>query len=1271
MIAMPEGVRIISPPSSYLCGMAQFTLDQKKAHDPNRHMSITANAGSGKTRVLVSRYCDIVELFGAMPDDIAAITFTEKAASELRAKIAGELERRLSSDQHRASWKLLKLAREKFPSAIVSTIHGFCSKLLREFPIETGVAPNFGVISGYERRRMSDDALMEAIEAALSETDNPEFESAYDLARRLSREKMESILRMMLSKRESVAFSESGGALALDRDRTLDLWSHRLDAVVRGMMLNAETIPAFHAMIELLKEDKSAEALGLFADLRSARSAEDIIPRVNALRELLLTKEGEPRKRAYRLKGEEFEVLEHPAMVLRGAFRRAAKFLESSGDASLHGELYDDTRMLLAIYHDALRRYALRKERQNALDFEDLQLRVLDALRDDAARERIARRFQHIMIDEFQDTNELQYSIARDLLDELRYGHLCIVGDKKQSIYGFRNAEVEVFTKATGEIQLSNRELRRDEAPLFFRVERIEPESRGEMLGEVKLSASFRLLPSLCSYVNESCGPVFRATSISTFGVDYEQLVCARRGEGRGRVEFILQAPAPEETAEQRITIGSAVDVMDDPDRCDPIWCPESEMIARRLVEIVAGKEPVVWEHSDGADDETGRPARFSDIAILCRKRSHFPAIEAAFRKYGVPFVTYGGVGFYRTQEIYDLLNYLRVLLNSRDEIALLGVLRSPFFCVSDAELYRLTIDRSGGGGLWERAVGRVKGGAAEEPLRRAVETITDDHSMASRIPISLLIRRILERTGWRGAVIGSERGEQNLANLDKLLEMAREYESRGFTNLFDFVERTSEMVELEEMEGEAPINTGRDAVRLMTMHASKGLEFPIVVLPSLHSPSYVSAEPFFDKELGFGWNWRFNQVEYRPAIVALMGLRASERERAEEARLFYVAITRARDMLILCGEHDPQKPPAGTMLEWALAPFHDLPESNGERTLVSPQLRFLEADGATESGRRWEQKVMFHLSIEELPKYDPTASAGRSFPAELVRIGELPARAEGEIYSATQFLIYTQCPTKYYLKYRLDIPEEIGEAYDVIPETRDTEDGTIFARLFRRVAQRIDEALADVPAPDGRSALERIVDEALLLEPLVTEDLDRMRRLLLESYGRIFASGPARAVLFPEGGIPRVDYELRMPLGREYLLGVIDRVIESPDGTLSIVQYKTRRLEYAELRAAATGYLPQLRVYAYLVSMLNPAQRAITGTVLFTEFPDEPQSFTFTKFESMRIEEELGSAIADIRAISYTGRRDLPLQTPHCPECPYWIERRCLLGRAADVASH
>ncbi len=1241
-----------------------FTLDQKKAHDPWRHISITANAGSGKTRVLVSRYCDIVELFNAMPDDIAAITFTEKAASELRGRIAEELERRLSNELHRDSWGRLKIAREKFPSAVVSTIHGFCSQMLREFPIETNVPPNFSVVSGYERRRMSEDALMEAIEWWLSEAENPEFDSTYDLARRIGREKMELILRMMMDAREIIHFSRAKGVLALGREETLERWRRQLDAVVRGLLLNAETIPAIGEMLELVKEDMMAEAQEAFAAVRAARAAEDLIPRMRALRDLLLTGDGGPRRRLFRLKGEEFEVLERPVGVLNTAFKRASRFFESSGDPALHGELYGDTEILLRIYDDALRRYDTRKERANALDFEDLQLRLLDAIHNEETRPRLARRFRYMMIDEFQDTNEMQYALARQLLEGLTWGQICIVGDKKQSIYGFRNAEVEVFSRASDEIRVANRELRRDEMPLVFRNERIEPESRDEMLGVIKLTASFRLLPSICAFVNKSCAPILRVNPGSPFGVEYEELVCARRSEGKGSVEFLLSPPEPENQADGQ------------EERCDVIWCPESEMIARRLLGIVAHGEQVVWETPPGGDAERPRGARFNDMAILCRKRSHFPALESALRKYGVPFVTHGGAGFYKTQEVYDMLNYLRTLLNSRDDIALLGVLRSPFFCVSDTELFRLTLQTSGGGrDLWSRANDRLASGTAEEALRRAVEMIADDRSMASRIPISLLLRRVVERTGWRGAVIGSERGEQNLANIDKLLEMAREYESRGFTNLFDFVERITEMVELEELESEAPINTGRDAVRLMTMHAAKGLEFPIVVLPALHSPSRTSHEPFFDKDLGFGWNWRFNKEEFRPAITALMGFRASERERAEEARLFYVAVTRARDMLIVAGEYNHDDTPTGTMLAWALAPFAEIPQQNTTLLLPTESLRFLDPSGASQHAQPWEQTIDVHLSIDDLPQYNPFASAPVPFRAGAVQIGELPARAEGEIYSATQFLVHNQCPTKYYLKYRLGIPEEIGQAYDINPESRDSEDGTLFARIFRTTAMQVDRAIdpgtghpVATADENGSTPLERIIDATLQLEPLLPTARETMRSRLLHTFAGIFASERARTLLFPPDSHPHVDYELRMPFGTEFLLGVIDRVLEMADGTRLIVQYKTRRLRRTELARAAEDYLPQLRFYAYLISELNPAQKSIQAAVVFTEFPDDPQIFTFSRFESMRIKEELRAAIEDIRAISYSGRRELPLRTPHCPHCPYWIEERCLLARARQA---
>ena len=167
--------------------------------------------------------------------------------------------------------------------------------------------------------------------------------------------------------------------------------------------------------------------------------------------------------------------------------------------------------------------------------------------------------------------------------------------------------------------------------------------------------------------------------------------------------------------------------------------------------------------------------------------------------------------------------------MNRRDDVALLGLLRSPFFAVDDAELYSLS-RRSApkGADLWDRISLACKEENASDALVRATAAIDEDRAMAGRLPVSLLVKRLVEQTGWRGAVIGAQRGEQILANVDKLVDLARSFERRGFTNLFDFIEQLEARIEAEDKESEADLFSERDAVRLMTMHGAKGLEFPV-----------------------------------------------------------------------------------------------------------------------------------------------------------------------------------------------------------------------------------------------------------------------------------------------------------------------------------------------------------------------------------------------------------------------------------------------------------
>lgn len=1224
-----------------------FTLDQKKAHDTSRHISITANAGSGKTRVLVGRYCDLVE--GAipphvqmMPDQIAAITFTEKAASELRDRIATELDLRLSDEKHRARWPALKKGREALNSAIISTIHGFCSTLLRAHPIDTGVPPNFRIVSGFERRQMENDALMETIERSMTESRNEE-EGAYAVARRIGREQMESILRLMLYKRELIYFSRESGILARDDDAILAMWELNLVSALRGMVLNADTQPSFDMLIDGLKEELRPVAIEVMADIRRAGSADGINTALGNLRRLLFTGTFTILKKNYpRDRHQELEILAGPAAA---AFKQGARFLEASTDPELHERLLMDTRILLDVHDRAVAEYDRMKDRSSALDFDDLQLRLLKAIADPERRRTVIGEIRYLMIDEFQDTNELQYELARRLTGNLGDRLLCIVGDTKQSIYGFRNADVEVFARATREIEESNRNAERGDRPLLFRAEEIQPETRPEALGAIRLDASFRLLPSICAYVNLVCEPTLKRRPPFNVGVDYEDLVCARRSDGKGSIEILLTR-----TEKEGEDNGA--------DR-------EAESIARRIVAMIVNDEQV-WEMS-GEGIEVPRPARFSDIAVLCRKRSIFLPLEEAFRRHRIPYATHGGIGFFKTQEIYDILCYLRLLVNERDDVAALGVFRSPFFAVSDADLYRLSLhgESSQDAGLWEGATSLVEAGSASPPMERAVHLVKDDRAVAGRISVPMLLRRIVERTGWRGAVIGIDRGEQALANVEKLIEMARGFEERGFTSLFDFVEQIAAMVDAEEMEGEAPVTAGRDAVALMTMHAAKGLEYPIVVLPSLHSPVPSPSTPIFDRDLGFAWNWRFDQEDFNPAIVPLMIRRQRAREQAEEARLFYVALTRAKDRLLLSGIVESEASPAReTMLAWALGPLCDTAELGASGMTADPgpiPLRFLEDDGTS------KREVEWSLSIEigrEVGEVELEEEAGKVVPfrRERVGIGEIPSQGSGEIYSATQYLLYTLCPTRYYFQYRLGLPDDLIDIYDaeVPSEERESEEGTAFARIFRRLARGID-AIAQEP-----SSLGEHIDRALDLEPLMDDTRERIAERLRQTIARLLRSNAGRSALFPDGAVARIDHELRGMIDGEFLLAVIDRVLFNPDGPVQFVQYRTRRIPAEEVGGAAEASLPQLRLYAYMLSAFDTARVGVTGTILFTEHPDKPQSFTFTGIDAMRIEQDIRAAINDIRALTYGVRRALPDRTPHCPVCPFYIGGGCLMTEKA-----
>ena len=281
--------------------------------------------------------------------------------------------------------------------------------------------------------------------------------------------------------------------------------------------------------------------------------------------------------------------------------------------------------------------YTKKKSENGYLDYEDILLHTYGILQKDEIREELSEKYKYIMIDEYQDTNEIQYQIFLPLLSFLKKNNLFVVGDEKQSIYMFRDAELEVFERTRKDIELK---------------------SGKEAL--LTLPDSFRMAPSLCVFINQLFKSLFSNPRVIFNEVEHKDLICARNDSNLGEVEILLNEKNKDEEDK------------------------EAELVSKRILKLADEKK-----------------INFSSIAVLCRKRRFFELLEKSFVKYNVPYSIVGGKGFYQKQPVYDIFNYFSFMLDKENDAALVGILRSPFFSVSDSNIFEISLCR--GHNFWKK----------------------------------------------------------------------------------------------------------------------------------------------------------------------------------------------------------------------------------------------------------------------------------------------------------------------------------------------------------------------------------------------------------------------------------------------------------------------------------------------------------------------------------------------------------------------------------------
>ncbi len=1237
--------------------MLQLTPSQQKALSTERHLAITANAGSGKTRVLVERY---VNLFEARPEltaqNVVAITFTENAGAELRKKILAKVNERIAA-LPRVSERRYRLARlrDTLPNAFIGTIHSFASRMLRAYPVEANVDASFIIVQGADERLMREDAIQRVFYSELEEAyEHPDESPVLHLFRALGRQDVTQLVRTLLrNPARSGALRET--LLRLSDDAILVLWRTEAEKLLQYPLAARDVIADLQAHVKGGK--RAEEVIPLFGPYFKATGVFEMAHAFYELANLLVV----TKKETINSQRIDLKALAPDLEPERDEF--IAYFLEKESLLKSippsENEWIREHREYIALMKTAAglsgqvaEEYLNDKATYGLLDFDDLIQRFRRLLEEPRVRDELSAQFRFIMIDEFQDTDASQFELARLLTENFgAQSNLMIVGDPKQSIYGFRNADVSVFHSTQNAIA----------------AQALTPEALNESMalglgpeeehGQIQLGVSFRMASRPLAAINRVFGSLMQPdskTMQSSHEVEYSDLIHGRIADVPGGVEWICpQKPA-------KAAAGDAVET----DELTPEDATEAELIARKIVGMVGNPSYPIEENG------VLRASRYDDIAILLRSRTNLPLIERALRLSGIPFTVAKGAGFFLQQEILDATSYLSFLIAPHDDLALAAILRSPFFALSDVDLYQIahfgaTQKNDRALSFWEK-LGHYCKVHPKPHLLYALHQLGANLAIAGRTGAAFLIEKIYAETGLYATLAARTDGKQKIANLEKFLGMARASDAGGFSSLFDFVERIRYLIDEDEKESQADSTSGMDAVQIMTVHAAKGLEFPIVFIPFLQKQFQFDVRGMLEPELGL--HIRFAESERQPFIAELLRTRSRARTIAEEKRIFYVAMTRARDHLILSSTLPP-KPPKNSWLEWAASALPAvLDESCKSIALEECILRYDSTTRETsETSLRFDVPLL--RTAEDIPLIESIKA-----PEAVKAIGPFhlaPVRIERSVsrYSATQFLRFRECPTKYHLSYALGMPEESRLAYDLeADQLSETVRGPLLGQIVHKVLSKIDGLLTNGSLDDAKRDREL---ESIFFSLGVFGETERVKlagsvRKHIENF---LGSPLASSVLSASETRSEFSLQAQIPSGNT-LYGIIDRLYRAANGIWTILDYKTERSTSDERnRANRERHHFQLRFYAYLSHRMYPTEEMIRGVLFYTE-RGESEEFSFGAYDFVGLESECEAMIERIHQNeSVRNLHDLERNLDHCPDCKFFDQsaNSCIVLSASE----
>ncbi|MBB3544044.1 MULTISPECIES: double-strand break repair helicase AddA [unclassified Rhizobium] len=1141
------------------------TIQQSIASDPQRSAWVSANAGSGKTHVLTQRVIRLL-LAGARPSAILCLTYTKAAASEMSNRVFErlaewavltdvELEERIARIEGRTPEPAkLAEARRLFAKALetpgglkIQTIHAFCEALLHQFPLEANVAGHFSVLDDRAAATLLSDARRSLLTATTPE-DDPALAEAFAYVLNLGDESgLENLLGEIIANRNAIrAFTQDaerrGGIEAVlrtklslsENDTTVGIaeayWPL---AGLRGGVLDQ--------YLNLADQKGGAKAHVIAAALRSASRERDYARRALLLEKVFLTGKGEPKADSQFF----VKAMLNEAPELVDAVATARAHVVSCRDRLKTVRMYEATRAALVLADRLNKDYDDLKRHRSQLDFEDLITRTAELLnKSDVGpwiHYKLDQGIDHILVDEAQDTSPIQWSVIQSLAEDFFSGEsartavrtLFAVGDEKQSIYSFQGARPERFSE---ESQQTRRRVSQS----------------GLAFSTVRLPLSFRSTSDVLAAVDHIFTPAENARGLSATG---EPVVHRSNRIGNPGAVDLWEMVAPEATIKEEDWTA--------PFDATPESAPAS-ILARRIANTIGnlvGKETIVEKGKERLIDA-------GDILVLVRKRDAFVnALTRALKRRGdIPVAGADRLRLTSHIAVQDLVALGRFLLLPEDDLSLAALMKSPLLDLSEDDVFAVAALRAEGESAWSHA------------QKFAADGNSRFEAAVLRLKLFLDESKALSVHDFYARVLGCHDGRrQFLARLgtevsdilDEFLTFALDHENSGLPGLQSFIST----LEIEAPEVKREQDKGRNEVRIMTVHASKGLEAPIVFLVDGGSKAFIHSHMpklrLLEQEHGEppmpAW---VPLGDLSNSLTQIDAARLQSLAEQEYRRLLYVAMTRAADRLIVCGYRGirPNTDTWHAMISTAMTDSH--PHVSAA-TFSGP-------DG-TWAGIEW-RVPRIERRFERLVRTEQAARP-ENIPPSLAK--PLPPRR--------------QLP-------RPLSPSGVGTIVDdgaddlLVASPLFDEKGKPDRSLQKgRLLHRLLQTLPDLPRGEQADAAARYVERAARFWP------ESERRRLVDSVLKLLGDPDLKAVFSTHAQAEVAVMGTLTIAGLDHAVsGRVDRMAVFEDRVV-VLDYKTNRVPPQTAETIPFSHKAQLAIYREILAPLYPGKR-IDCVLVYTE---------------------------------------------------------------------